>query len=205
MFLAPRARSALTVVELRRHTDAEGDVLSASGVRAAVEIGRSLRHDPHHPPRLARVTAVKAQQTARTVSNSKFGSGTGTRTLNLAVNRSTSPFKSFGPNSPSVAECRQMPLFATGVAVRSTAPQAGPAPGCLTFIGTREAPATTFQERVSDVRWCPAIRSRSAFRSRDQLTFAEDRACPGEWLSTRLSELWAGSFAASQRILNGRR
>jgi hypothetical protein len=30
------------VVELRRHTDNDGDVLSGDGVRAAVEIGRSL-------------------------------------------------------------------------------------------------------------------------------------------------------------------
>jgi broad specificity phosphatase PhoE len=29
-------------VELRRHTDADGDVLSAAGVRAAVEIGRRI-------------------------------------------------------------------------------------------------------------------------------------------------------------------
>src|SRR2546421_11658975 len=33
------------VVELRRHTDAEGDVLTASGVRVAVEIGRSIEGD----------------------------------------------------------------------------------------------------------------------------------------------------------------
>ena len=33
------------VVELRRHTDAEGDVLTASGVRAAVEIGRRIEGD----------------------------------------------------------------------------------------------------------------------------------------------------------------
>src|SRR2546423_14415384 len=33
------------VVELRRHPDAEGDVLTASGVRVAVEIGRSIEGD----------------------------------------------------------------------------------------------------------------------------------------------------------------
>jgi broad specificity phosphatase PhoE len=31
-----------TVVELRRHTDNDGDVLSEDGIRAALEIGRSL-------------------------------------------------------------------------------------------------------------------------------------------------------------------
>ena len=34
-------------VELRRHTDANGDVLSAEGVRAAVEIGRRLEGGYH--------------------------------------------------------------------------------------------------------------------------------------------------------------
>lgn len=34
-------------VELRRHTDARGDVLSEEGVRAAVEIGRHLKGDYH--------------------------------------------------------------------------------------------------------------------------------------------------------------
>lgn len=32
-------------VELRRHTDNDGDVLTADGVRAAVDIGRHLDHD----------------------------------------------------------------------------------------------------------------------------------------------------------------
>ncbi len=34
-------------VELRRHTDAEGDVLSAEGVRTAVEIGRHMKGEYH--------------------------------------------------------------------------------------------------------------------------------------------------------------
>ncbi len=34
-------------VELRRHTDAEGDVLTAEGVRAAVEIGRHMKGEYH--------------------------------------------------------------------------------------------------------------------------------------------------------------
>lgn len=38
--------STLTkVVELRRHTDADGDVLTTEGVRAAVEIGRTIEGD----------------------------------------------------------------------------------------------------------------------------------------------------------------
>lgn len=34
-------------VEFRRHTDADGDVLTPEGVRAAVEIGKTLRGDYH--------------------------------------------------------------------------------------------------------------------------------------------------------------
>ena len=34
-------------IELRRHTDADGDVLTADGVRAALEIGARLRGDYH--------------------------------------------------------------------------------------------------------------------------------------------------------------
>lgn len=34
-----------TIVELRRHTDNDGDVLSVDGVRAAVDLGRRLGHD----------------------------------------------------------------------------------------------------------------------------------------------------------------
>jgi hypothetical protein len=52
-------------------------------------------------------------------SSSDFGSGTGARTLNLTVNRIAGlPFRNCGVTSHSATECRRLPWFITGVAVR---------------------------------------------------------------------------------------
>jgi len=50
--------------------------------------------------------AVKRQQTVQPLSNSEIGSGTGTRTLNLAVNRSALPDQK---KQAELAGCRWVP------------------------------------------------------------------------------------------------